>query len=135
MNCSTHAWKSSKPVVSRTPTFSFLVYLVLLNCPWVPGSCLHKDKLDAVICLGCIIKGETDHDEYIAQAVANGLTHLSLMSSIPVIFGVLTTKDHDQAKARAGGGSGHKGIEAAQTAIKMAHLAREMKERSQKIGF
>ncbi len=79
-------------------------------------------KLDAVICLGCIIQGETRHDEYIAQAVSNGTMQLGLATGIPVIFGVLTTRDADQAAQRAGGKHGNKGSEAAMTALRMAAI-------------
>ncbi|MFN0212780.1 MAG: 6,7-dimethyl-8-ribityllumazine synthase [Saprospiraceae bacterium] len=78
--------------------------------------------VDAVICLGCVIKGETSHDEYINQAVAIGLTNLGLTTGKPHIFGLLTTNDEQQALDRAGGKHGNKGVEAAVTAIRMAYL-------------
>jgi len=77
---------------------------------------------DAVICLGCIIKGETRHDEYISQAVANGIVNLSLHEKRPVILGVLTTENSEQAMDRSGGKRGNKGVEAAVAAIRMASL-------------
>jgi 6,7-dimethyl-8-ribityllumazine synthase len=83
-------------------------------------------ELDAVICLGCVIKGETRHDEYINHAVAQGLTDLTLQYGTPVIFGVLTTEDEDQAKARAGGKHGNKGTESAVTALRMAGLQQHL---------
>lgn len=83
---------------------------------------LQNYKLDAVICLGCVIQGETRHFEFICNAVANGLTELSIKSAKPVIFGVLTTDNMEQALERAGGKRGNKGVEAAVTAIKMAGL-------------
>ncbi|MES2829558.1 MAG: 6,7-dimethyl-8-ribityllumazine synthase [Bacteroidota bacterium] len=79
--------------------------------------------LDAVICLGCVIQGDTKHFDFICDAVANGITHVSVKYSKPVIFGVLTTNDQQQAIDRAGGKLGNKGDEAAITAIKMAQLA------------
>ncbi len=82
----------------------------------------HLD-LDAVICLGCVIQGDTKHFDFICDAVANGVTNVSVKHSKPVIFGVLTTNDQQQAIDRAGGKLGNKGDEAAITAIKMAHLA------------
>lgn len=82
-------------------------------------------KLDAIICLGCVIKGETSHNEYINTAVANGLTQLSISSGRPCIFGLLTPNDEQQALDRAGGVHGNKGIEAAQTAIRMAALRKK----------
>ena len=81
-------------------------------------------KLNAIICLGCIIKGETKHDEYIASAIANGLTALNLKFNVPFVFGVLTTNNLQQAKDRAGGKHGNKGVEAAVTAVKMITLHR-----------
>ncbi|OFY75350.1 MAG: 6,7-dimethyl-8-ribityllumazine synthase [Bacteroidetes bacterium RBG_19FT_COMBO_42_7] len=84
------------------------------------------DDLDAVICLGCIIQGETPHFNYLCQGVTQGITQLNLEYNIPFIFGVLTTLDLDQALERAGGRLGNKGAEAAITAIKMAALQREM---------
>ncbi|TKC07328.1 6,7-dimethyl-8-ribityllumazine synthase [Pedobacter frigoris] len=82
----------------------------------------HKN-LDAVICLGCVIQGETRHFDFICDAVANGITQVSVKHSKPVIFGVLTTNDQQQAIDRAGGKHGNKGDEAAITALKMAELA------------
>jgi len=84
------------------------------------------DDLDAVICLGCIIQGETPHFNYLCQGVTQGITQLNLEYNIPFIFGVLTTLNLDQALERAGGRLGNKGAEAAITAIKMAALQREM---------
>ncbi|MFM2266871.1 MAG: hypothetical protein RL757_312 [Bacteroidota bacterium] len=93
-------------------------------------------SLDAVICLGCVIKGETKHDEYINNAVAGGLIQLSLMANKPIIFGVLTPNDAQQALDRAGGKHGNKGVEAAQTAIKMADLKKSLKGNEKiQIGF
>ena len=84
---------------------------------------LKNRKLDAVICLGCVIQGETKHFDFICNAVANGITNVALKYSKPVIFGVLTTDNLQQAIDRAGGKYGNKGVEAAVTAIKMAALA------------
>ena len=84
---------------------------------------LKNSKLDAVICLGCVIQGETRHFDFICNAVANGLTNVAIKYSKPVIFGVLTTDTQQQAVDRAGGKHGNKGIEGAVTAIKMAYLA------------
>jgi 6,7-dimethyl-8-ribityllumazine synthase len=86
------------------------------------------DDLDGVICLGCVIRGETPHFKYICQSVTQGITQLNLDYNIPFIFGVLTTEDHQQALERAGGRYGNKGDEAAVTAIKMAALQREMEK-------
>ena len=82
-------------------------------------------KVDAIICIGCVIRGETPHFDYICQSVAAGLTHLTVKYKIPVIFGVLTTNNLQQALDRAGGKHGNKGVEIAIAAIKMVALKRE----------
>jgi 6,7-dimethyl-8-ribityllumazine synthase len=84
------------------------------------------DDLDAVICVGCVIQGETPHFTYICQSVTQGITQLNLDYNIPFIFSVLTTLNLQQALERAGGKHGNKGDEAAVTAIKMAALQRDM---------
>jgi 6,7-dimethyl-8-ribityllumazine synthase len=81
-----------------------------------------KKDIDAVICLGCVIQGETPHFDYICQAVAHGITEVNLKSKKPIIFGVLTVLDKAQALARAGGKYGNKGEEAALTAISMLNF-------------
>ncbi len=86
-----------------------------------------QKKVDAVICLGCVIQGETRHFDFICDAVANGITQLNLKYNKPVIFGVLTTNTMQQAKERAGGKHGNKGDEAAITAIKMVYLKNNAK--------
>ncbi|MCS6795080.1 MAG: 6,7-dimethyl-8-ribityllumazine synthase [Raineya sp.] len=78
-----------------------------------------REDIDAVIAIGCIIQGETRHFDFIAQAVANGIMQVGLKYNKPVIFGVLTTNNLEQARERAGGKHGNKGDEAAITAIKM----------------
>lgn len=80
-----------------------------------------QDDLDAIICLGCVVKGETPHFDYICQSVSYGLTELNLSYDLPFIFGVLTTNTIQQARDRSGGKYGNKGDEAAVTAIKMGH--------------
>ena len=81
-----------------------------------------RNDIDAVICLGCVIQGETRHFDFICQAVADGITNVSLKYNKPVIFGVLTPNTQAQAMDRAGGKHGNKGDEAAITAIKMLAL-------------
>ena len=83
---------------------------------------LSKESFDAVVCIGCVITGETKHDEYISNSVASSISQLGILSGTPVIFGVLTPKSMEQALDRAGGKHGNKGIEAAVAAIKMAAL-------------
>ena len=82
--------------------------------------------VDAIICIGCVIRGETPHFDYICQGVTIGLTQISIQKEIPIIFGVLTTNNHQQALDRAGGKHGNKGVEAAVTAIKMVALKRNL---------
>lgn len=96
---------------------------------------LAQQKIDAVICLGCVIKGETDHDIYINNAVASGIMTLSLTSKKPIIFGLLTPNTKEQAVDRAGGKYGNKGVEAAHTAIKMVHLNNPDNTANKSIGF
>jgi len=86
------------------------------------------DDVDAVICLGCVIQGETPHFTYICQGVTQGISQLNLDYNIPFVFGVLTTVNKQQALERAGGKHGNKGDEAAITAIKMAALQRQMEK-------
>ncbi|SKB28764.1 6,7-dimethyl-8-ribityllumazine synthase [Parapedobacter luteus] len=88
---------------------------------------LRDSGIDAVICLGCVIQGETKHFDYICSAVAHGITHVALKHNKPVIFGVLTTDNLQQALDRAGGRHGNKGEEAAVTAIQMAALSARIK--------
>lgn len=85
-------------------------------------------QTDAVICLGCVIQGETRHFDFICMAVANGLTQLSILFTKPFIFGVLTTDTQEQAIARSGGKHGNKGTEAAITAIKMLGEKKRIRE-------
>ena len=87
---------------------------------------LSKQKLDAVICLGCVIQGETPHFDYICNGVANGIANVSIKHGKPVIFGVLTTLNQEQALDRAGGKHGNKGDEAAATAILMVELEKNL---------
>ena len=82
--------------------------------------------VDAVIVLGCVIQGETRHFDFICQGVTQGATQLMLTWNMPVVFGVLTTENLEQALERAGGRLGNKGDEAAATAIKMVALQNEM---------
>jgi 6,7-dimethyl-8-ribityllumazine synthase len=93
-----------------------------LGAQWLAES----GEFDAIICLGCVIQGETRHFDFICQAVAQGITQLNIEYQIPFIFGVLTTNSIEQAKARSGGKHGNKGDEAAVTAIKMAALKKEL---------
>ena len=98
---------------------------------YVPGSfelplgakwMLEETNVNAVICIGCIIQGETRHFDFIAQAVADGIMKVGLEYSTPVIFSVLTCNNMEQAEDRAGGKHGNKGVEGAISALKMLSL-------------
>jgi 6,7-dimethyl-8-ribityllumazine synthase len=83
-------------------------------------------RYDAIICLGCVIRGATPHFEYIATEVTKGIAHLSLENEIPIAFGVLITDTIEQAIERAGTKVGNKGFDAAMSAIEMANLMKEI---------
>jgi 6,7-dimethyl-8-ribityllumazine synthase len=87
-------------------------------------------RFDAVICLGCLIKGDTMHFEYIASAASHGIMDAAQATGIPVTFGLLTTLTEEQAAARSGDGPDNKGREAALAAVEMATLFRAMQEGS-----
>jgi 6,7-dimethyl-8-ribityllumazine synthase len=98
---------------------------------WVPGayeiplmaqSLAKSKKFQAVICLGCVLKGQTPHNLYIAEAVANGIMNAALTTGIPITFGILTPNTYAQALARSGDNSANKGSEAAEAAFEMAQL-------------
>ena len=100
---------------------------------WVPGAfelpvaaeaAAAGGRYDAIVALGCVIRGETAHFEYVAGETAAGITRAGLDTGVPVIFGVLTVDDREQAHDRLGGKEGHKGEEAALTAIEMVSLLR-----------
>jgi len=88
----------------------------------------HTNEPDAFIALGCVIRGGTPHFEYVCQSVTQGITGLNISMEVPVIFGVLTVDTMEQAKDRIGGAHGHKGEEAAFTALKMIVLNQQLKE-------
>ncbi len=83
-------------------------------------------KMDAVICIGCVIQGETRHFDFICEAVSQGVTNVSIKHGKPVIFSLLTTNDMQQAKDRAGGKHGNKGVEGAVTALKMVAFQKQL---------
>ena len=98
---------------------------------WVPGAIelplaaqqfAKREEFGAIICLGAVIRGETDHYDYVCQQVSYGCQRVALDFDIPVIFGVLTTENEEQALARTGGAHGHKGREAADAAMEMIAL-------------
>lgn len=83
---------------------------------------------DAIVCLGCLIKGDTMHFEYIAEAASHGIVQAAAATGIPMAFGVLTTMTEEQAAERSGTGAGNKGREAAAAAMEMATLFRRLDE-------
>ena len=85
-------------------------------------------RFDAVICLGAVIRGDTPHFDYVSSGTASGLQRAALDTGVPVIFGVLTTDNEEQALERVGGSAGHKGRDAALTAIEMVHTMRRVRE-------
>jgi 6,7-dimethyl-8-ribityllumazine synthase len=87
-----------------------------------------KNIPDAFIALGCVLRGDTPHFDYVCKAVTEGVVHLNLMLPVPTIFGVLTVDNQQQADERIGGKQGHKGEEAAITALKMISFARAFKK-------
>jgi 6,7-dimethyl-8-ribityllumazine synthase len=106
---------------------------------WVPGAfeiplvakhLAESGELDAVICLGAVIRGDTPHFDFVAGECASGITRVGLDTGVPIAFGVLTTDDLDQALARAGGSEGNKGAEAAATAVEMVDLLRQLGKRA-----
>ena len=92
------------------------------------SAAIETSAYDAVIVFGCVIRGETPHFDYVCQSVTQGVTHLNAECDVPVIFGLLTVNDEQQALDRIGGPAGHKGNEAAEAALEMIQFAQEMKE-------
>ena len=84
------------------------------------------ERYEAIICLAVVIQGETDHYDYVCQQVSQGCQRVALDQEIPIIFGVLTTQNEDQALARAGGSAGHKGVEAVDAAVEMVATLRQI---------
>lgn len=110
-----------------------------IDVVWVPGSLeiplvarrlAESANYAAVVCLGCIIRGETDHYQHVAVQAASGVAQAALGTGVPVIFGILTTETTDQALARAGGKAGNKGADAALAAVEMVNLLQQLPRRS-----
>lgn len=106
-----------------------------IDIAWVPGAfeipiiaskMAKSGKYDAVICLGAVIRGSTTHYDYVCSEVSKGIAHVSLNSDIPVMFGVLTTENIEQAIERAGTKAGNKGFDCAVGAIEMVNLIQDM---------
>lgn len=107
-----------------------------IDLAWVPGAfeipliaskMAKSGKYDAVICLGAVIRGATSHYDYVCSEVSKGIASVSLTSDIPVMFGVLTTDNIEQAIERAGTKAGNKGYDCALSAIEMVNLIKELK--------
>lgn len=107
-----------------------------IDIVWCPGAfeipllakkCAKTNKYSAIVTLGAVIKGATDHYEYVCAEVSKGVANVSLETEVPVIFGVLTTDNIEQAIERAGTKSGNKGADAAKSAIEMANLVKVIK--------
>jgi len=105
-----------------------------ITCVDVPGAIeiplmakllAKQNQYDAIICLGAVIRGETTHYDYVCEQVSFGCQHVMMQFDIPVIFGVLTTENEDQALDRVGGAHGHKGKDAADTALEMIALVQK----------
>jgi 6,7-dimethyl-8-ribityllumazine synthase len=108
---------------------------------WVPGSfelplvakwLAESGRFDAVVCLGCVLRGETPHFDYVAGQAATGIGRVELDTGVPVAFGVITADTLQQAVERAGGSSGNKGFDAVLTAVRMANLKRMINARVEK---
>lgn len=108
-----------------------------IELAWVPGAyeipliaskMAESGKYDAVICLGAVIRGSTTHYDYVCSEVAKGIAHVTINSGIPVMFGVLTTENIEQAIERAGTKAGNKGYDCAMGAIEMVNLIREIEQ-------
>ena len=108
---------------------------------WVPGSfelppaakrLAESGRYDAIACLGCVLRGETPHFDYVAGQAATGIARVGLDTGVPVAFGVITADTLQQAVERAGGSSGNKGFDAVMTAVRMANLMKIIDKRAEK---
>jgi 6,7-dimethyl-8-ribityllumazine synthase len=106
-----------------------------VDLAWVPGAfelplaakyCAESGRYAGVACVGAVIRGETDHYDYVCAETANGIAQVALETGVPVAFGVLTVDTMEQALARAGGGKRHQGEDAARAVLRMAELRREL---------
>jgi len=94
--------------------------------PIISRALAERPDIDAVIALGCVLRGETMHDQYLADAITNGLTRISIDAGKPIGLGLLTCQTMHQARERAGGSHGNKGAEAMTAALEMVHTLREL---------
>src|SRR5262245_14270430 len=102
--------------------------------PLVAKDLAASGMYDAVICIGAVIRGDTPHFDYVSSGTAHGIQRAALDTGIPIVFGVLTTDNEEQALERIGGAAGHKGREAALTAIEMAHTMRDLRSEAGRAG-
>jgi len=114
-----------KKIITVTLPGAFEIPFAVKNY-WKNAS--KKKRPDAFIALGCVIKGDTPHFDYVCKAVTDGVVQLNLSLPVPTIFGVLTVDNEEQARERIGGKHGHKGEEAAITALKMISLSQSFKK-------
>ena len=106
-----------------------------ITAAWVPGAfeipliaskMAKSGKYDAVICVGAVIRGDTSHYDYVCSEVSKGIAQAGLAAGVPVLFGIVTTENIEQAIARAGSKAGNKGYDCALSAIEMVNLARQL---------
>ncbi|MCR5369854.1 MAG: 6,7-dimethyl-8-ribityllumazine synthase [Clostridium sp.] len=106
-----------------------------ITVAWVPGAfeiptaalkMARSGKYDAVVCLGCVIRGQTSHYDYVCNEVSKGIAQISMTTGVPAMFGIVTTENIDQAIARAGSKAGNKGYDCALGAIEMVNLMRQL---------
>ena len=109
---------------------------------WVPGAfelplvaqkLAGSNKYAAIICLGAVIRGDTDHYDYVCKAAAEGILQAGLATGVPILFGVLTCDTDEQALDRAGGKAGNKGADVALAALEMADLMRQLANHSRRL--
>jgi 6,7-dimethyl-8-ribityllumazine synthase len=100
--------------------------------PQAARAAAESGRFDAIVCLGCVIRGETPHFEYIAGAVAQGITNAAAATGVPMTFGVLTTNSAEEALARAGEGASNKGYEAAAAAVAMADVVAQLTRKAER---
>jgi 6,7-dimethyl-8-ribityllumazine synthase len=98
--------------------------------PFVAKKLAESGRFDAVICIGCVIRGQTPHFEYVAGEAAKGIAHVGLSTGVPTTFGVITADTLEQAIERAGAKSGNKGVDAAMCAIELVNLLRQLPSRA-----
>lgn len=121
--------KGAESILSLFPQIRVTSHAVpgCFEIPFAAKMLASKEEVKGIIALGCVIKGETPHFDYVSKAVTDGILQLNLSLDIPVVFGVLTVNTEEQAWDRLGGKHGHKGEEAAITCLKMMDLSEKLK--------